>query len=260
MSTHFPHGTFNWTDLVAKDIGEIRPFYEQLFGWTYEEQSADHQGAPPYGVFFKDGKQAAGIGQMSDAMKDGGTPSTWNTYVAVDDIKATETRVKQLGGSLMFDTIQVGDNGRTNWVRDPEGAVFALWEAGRHEGAGIFNEPGSFSWNERATRNMDQVKGFYGELFNWRFKDDGNSPNPMAMIHRADGREQGHVLLMNEQWGELPPHWSVYFTVARCTEAMDQAKALGGTSPFGPIDIDVGRFALLTDPQGAHFYVFEAKS
>jgi len=260
MSANFPNGTFSWTDLVAKDVTEIRPFYEKLFGWTYAEQAAHHPEAPPYGIFSKDGKLAAGIGQMSEAMRQGGTPSTWNTYVSVDDIKATEDKLKRLGGSLMFDTITIGESGLSNWAKDPEGAVFALWQAGSHAGIETENEPGSLCWNERATRNLAQVKGFYGELFNWSFVDDDKGPTPVSMIHRADGREQGHVLTMNEQWGELPPHWSVYFAVSSCTEAMDQAKAQGGSSPFGPIDIEVGRFALLSDPHGASFYVFEAKS
>ncbi len=252
MSTPFPAGTFNWVDLVAKDMTKIRSFYESLFDWTYEEQ--DTKGGPAYGMFKKDDKSAAGIGQMSPVMMEQGVPSTWNTYVSVDDIGATEKAIEANGGSLMMETIDIVDAGRSNWVRDPEGAVFALWQPLAHAGCEIFNTPGSFCWNERATRELDLVKRFYGNVFGWTFADDPKAPSPVSMI-RNEGREIGHAILMNEQWGPIPAHWNIYFAVEDCDATMAKAKELGGSAYMDPIDIPAGRFTLLSDPDGANFYV-----
>ncbi len=252
MTKPFPPGTFNFVDLVAKDISAARTFYEPLFGWTYVEQ--DTHGGPPYGMFLKDGKSAAGIGQMSKEMIDQGVPSTWNTYVSVDDIKAAEAKIRSLGGTLMFDTIDVFDAGRMTWAQDSEGAVFALWQPQNHAGSEITNVPGSFCWNERATRDLSGVKAFYGELFGWTFKDE--DAQPMSMIHNQ-GREMGHAIVMSEQWGPVPPHWNVYFAVSSCDDCIAQAERSGGAKIMGPIDIPAGRFSMLKDPNGAMFYVIQ---
>ena len=249
----YTHGTFNWIDLVAKDIERIRPFYQELFGWAYAEQPT--HGGPPYGIFSLDGKSAAGVGQMSDDMVKGGTPSTWNTYVSVDDIAAVESKIKAHGGSLMFDTITIPNTGKTNWAKDPEGAVFALWEADGHIGSEVTNVPGSFCWNELATRDLEQFEKFYGAVFDWTFEREKSPTSELGMIRNADGREQGHALRMTEEWGDMPPAWSVYFAVEDCDASVERIQRLGGRKNFGPIDIPAGRFAHVSDPDGAHFYV-----
>ena len=251
MPKSFSPGTFNWVDLTAKDITKIRGFYEPLFGWSYTEQ--DTHGGPPYGLFLKDGKSAAGIGQMSKEMLAGGVPSTWNTYVSVADIDETEARIRSLGGKMLFETIDVFDAGRTNWVSDPEGAIFALWQPKNVAGSETYNIPGTFCWNERATRDLAGVKSFYGDLFGWAFKDESAS---MSMVLNGT-REQGHAIVMDEKWGPAPPHWSIYFAVDSCDGAIKQATGNGGEKIMGPVDIPAGRFALLKDPDGAMFYVIE---
>ncbi|MGF1508036.1 MAG: VOC family protein [Myxococcota bacterium] len=254
--TTFSHGTFNWVDLSAKSIERVRPFYEALFGWTYEPSQGD-QG---YGIFMKDQKSAAGIGQMSPAMLEANVPSTWNTYVSVDDIQATEAKAKALGGTLMFDTVDVLDVGRMNFVTDPEGALFAMWQPLKTAGAETFNVPNTFCWNERATRDMAGFKAFYGELFGWSFRDGSSGTTELAMIHNAAGAEIGHALLMTEAWGDAPPAWMVYFAVAQCEDTCREAEALGGEVCVPPTDIDVGRFAVLGDPDRAYFYVIQLKA
>jgi uncharacterized protein len=48
---------------------------------------------------------------------------------------------------------------------DPEGAAFSVWQATRHRGARIVNEPGSLNFNTLNTRSADGAKRFYGSLF-----------------------------------------------------------------------------------------------
>ena len=49
--------------------------------------------------------------------------------------------------------------------------------------------------------------------------------------------------------------WGVYFAVAACDDTVDKAGELGGSTVDGPMDMDMGRWALLSDPYGAMFYV-----
>ncbi len=53
---------------------------------------------------------------------------------------------------------------------------------------------------------------------------------------------------------EAPTMWCPYFSVADCDAAVERAKKLGGKVHVGPHDIpNIGRFAILADPQGATF-------
>ncbi len=56
---------------------------------------------------------------------------------------------------------------------------------------------------------------------------------------------------------EVPPYINVYFTVADCDEAVARATARGGVLRFGPMDTPFGRFAAISDPQGANFSVLD---
>jgi uncharacterized protein len=56
----------------------------------------------------------------------------------------------------------------------------------------------------------------------------------------------------------VPPHWAVYFAVDDCDAAAEKAKGLGATLRMPPTDIpNVGRFAVIQDPQGAFFSIFK---
>jgi predicted enzyme related to lactoylglutathione lyase len=54
---------------------------------------------------------------------------------------------------------------------------------------------------------------------------------------------------------EVPPHWAVYFTVEGTDATADKVKELGGQVLMGPMDIEPGRFAVVSDPQGAVFNI-----
>ena len=60
---------------------------------------------------------------------------------------------------------------------------------------------------------------------------------------------------------QVPSYWMPYFQVDDATAASRKAKGLGGTAMMGPQDIPgTGRFAILTDPQGAMFAVFQRRA
>ena len=63
---------------------------------------------------------------------------------------------------------------------------------------------------------------------------------------------------MTEEWGELPSHWMTYFSVDDCDARAHKANQLGGKVCVPPTDIPpVGRFSVVTDPQGAVFSIIK---
>jgi predicted enzyme related to lactoylglutathione lyase len=60
---------------------------------------------------------------------------------------------------------------------------------------------------------------------------------------------------MTEEWGDMPPHWTVYFAVEDADGISEQIEKAGGTVHHGPFDTPIGRLAVCGDDQGAHFHV-----
>src|SRR4051795_9760952 len=142
-----------WVDSNQPDPARAAEFYGGLFGWQLEDVMPP--GAPgPYLIASIRGGQVAAIG----ALPEGAARARWDTYVAVDSADAAADRVREAGGTVVKEPFDVMDAGRTAIFTDPEGALFCVWEAGQHKGAGIVNEHGAVNFNGLATRDVEGAK------------------------------------------------------------------------------------------------------
>ncbi len=119
--------------------------------------------------------------------------------------------------------------------------------------------PGAMTWCEVNTRDSERARAFYAKVFGLESRLlDAPMPTTYHTLHHAalpgDGAAGG-VLQMTDAWGELPPHWMVYFAVESADATAEQVATLGGTCLHGPFDTAYGRIAVLQDPQGAVFSV-----
>jgi len=251
-TSRYVHGQFCWVDLVAHDMSAAAAFYGDLFEWTLEMQDTDD--GPPYGMFHCEGAVVAGIGEMSSDMREGGRPPAWNSYVHVDDVHATTEQAESLGAAVVMSPMQVMDAGWLAYIQGPTGATVGLWQDGTHHGAERVNEPGSFCWNELNTRDLESARTFFDDLFGWTYEDNPDAPSPYLIIQN-EGRPNGGILEMNEEWADMPPHWMVYFAVENIEQSIEQLQSLGGALHHEPFDTQAGRMAPVADPQGAAFYL-----
>ena len=132
-----------------------------------ESENAEQTGG--YRLAMKDGRPAAG---MMPQMQEG-QPTAWTTYVSVEDAEATAAAVKEAGGTVIVEPMEVMDLGTMAVFADPAGAVFGVWQPGTFPGAGLVNEPGAIAWNELNTRDLAGAKEFYGAVFGWDFRGHG---------------------------------------------------------------------------------------
>ncbi len=88
--------------------------------------------------------------------------SAWCLYLASPDAAATATRIRDNGGELLMEPMQVGEFGTMCLARDPGGVVFGVWQAGTHEGfeAGP-EQAGAYCWAEVFTREPDKTDTFF---------------------------------------------------------------------------------------------------
>ena len=252
--TEYAHGEFCWVDMMAHDLNQATEFYGTLLGWKAVPQ--DTQGGPPYTIFQVDGDDVTGLGEMNDEMRSQNIPPMWNNYINVEDVDATAAKVSELGGTVTMPPMQVVDAGRMAFIQDPSGANVAIWQKQNHFGAKRVNEPGCFSWNELATRDAKAASGFFSQLLGWEFEKAPDSPTEYYMITNQ-GSQNGGMVIMDDAWAEVPPHWVPYFTVNDTDGTIEKLQRLGGQVRVPPVDIPVGRFAVVADNQGATFSIIK---
>lgn len=246
-------GTPSWVELSSPDTDASAAFYGGLLGWSATESGpAEETGG--YRIFQQDGKDIAGLmGQMQK-----GQPTAWATYVSVADADETLRRVQAAGGTVVVEPMDVMDIGRMAYFADPAGAVFGVWQPKTFTGADLVNEPNSLCWNELLTRDAEAGKAFYPAVFGWHAGRPGFEGAPETYtVWELDGRPVGGMMQMTDEHfpPEVPPHWAVCFAVADCDAVAARASELGGTVTTEPMSMPIGRFAGLTDPQGASFSV-----
>jgi predicted enzyme related to lactoylglutathione lyase len=116
--------------------------------------------------------------------------------------------------------------------------------------------PGTFSWSELATSDAAAAKTFYAAVFGWDYEDNPIGDGQVYSMAKRDGGYVG-ALFDSEQ----PPHWNCYVTVASADDAAAKAAGLGATAIAEPFDVmDVGRMAVISDPQGAALCLWEART
>src|SRR6185503_6102956 len=87
--------------------------------------------------------------------------------------------------TLMNGPFDVSTFGRMAVVKDPTGAVFALWQAKDNKGSGIYNVPGSFCWNELVTNDTQKAGNFYSNVFGWA-RETMSGPIEYTMFKNGD--------------------------------------------------------------------------
>ena len=247
-----PPGTFCWVDLSTTDMGAAREFYSGLFGWTTRDMGSPQM---PYWMIDLNGRDLGGMLTLPPSQRDAGVPPHWLPYVCVADASATMGLVREHGGESVVDPCPVDDAGFTAVAKDPQGAMFALWQPKRHAGAGVLDEPGAMTWNELGTPDLQGARRFYGAIFGWT---SVATPTPDMEYNqfRQEARAVAGFYALEGQFAGVHPHWMTYFAVSDCDAAAARAKDLGGAAHIPPTDIpDVGRFAMLQDPPGAYFCV-----
>jgi predicted enzyme related to lactoylglutathione lyase len=253
-----PLGSPCWFELGTTDQTAAKEFYSELLGWSIQDNPMGP--LEVYTIFQLNGRDAAAAFTLPAQMVEQGVPPHWGVYFATPNVEETAAKVPELGGTVVQKPFDVMESGRMAIVKDPGGAVFSLWQAKSNQGVGVFSEPNSVCWAELATWDTARARDFYTGLFGWKTK---SSPGMATYIeYTADGNTwpSGGLLPMNEQWGEMPSHWAIYFLVADCDVAAGKVKDLGGAARMGPFDAPgVGRIAAMADPQGAAFYLITLK-
>lgn len=247
VEQHAP-GTVTWVDLMTPDIDGARRFYGEVFGWGFSVGPAE---TGHYTMARVQGDNVAGMGQMPPGSP---FPSAWTVYFGSADVAAAAAKIGELGGRVMFGPMDVMEEGRMVVAADASGAVFGLWQAGKHHGAGRIDEPGAMCWREVNVRDLSVARAFYTGLFGLEARPMPGMPF-YETLHRGE-TTVGGIMRMDEQWpAEVPAHWMTYFAVDDTDAALRRVENAGGKVCVPPFDTPYGRMAVVGDPWGATFSI-----
>jgi uncharacterized protein len=253
--TRYDPGTFCWVGLATSDVAAATTFYGGLFGWQDEDLDAGAAGA--YTTLRRGGKEVAILYRQQPQARAAGAPPHWTSYISVEDADATAARADELGGAAVFRApFDVLDAGRVAAIRDPTGAIVSLWQPRSRIGATLVNDTGALCWNELATTDVERAKSFFGELLGWEYETDDSG---YVSVKNAGTLNGG----MREQTGHerhAPPAWLPYFSVESADQASRRGARLGGRALLPTTESRRGHCAVIADPQGAAFAVFEGET
>src|SRR3954470_3197496 len=259
-----------WTDTSQPDPDAAAAFYGGLFGWELEDVM------PPasQGKYLTGHLRGRDVAAISSQQPDGPATPVWNTYIWVDSADDTAAKVREAGGRVLMEPMDVMQAGRMAVFADPEGAVFSVWQPNDHKGAGIVNEHGAVVFNGLNTRDPAGAKDFYGAVFGWRTlslggaelwrlpgygdhleKDDPELRERMADVGAVEGFEDVVAAIhpIGADQPDVPAHWAVTFATDDADATAAKAAELGGTVVAAPFDAPWVRMTVITDPQGATF-------
>lgn len=246
LTTTQPPGTPTWIDLGIPDLDRAMDFYGTLFGWEFDvgPRETGH-----YTTCLLRGKPVAAMMPNPDPEA---TAFWWSVYFATADCDATSARAERAGGTVLSGPMDVLDQGRMAIVQDPTGANFGLWQAGRHIGCQLVNEPDALLRNDLVTAQPRTARDFYAEVFDYTLDANPDMADAdFTFLRRPDGHEIGGV--MGDPTAERSS-WETLFEVADADAAVRRATEAGGTADE-PFDMIYGRIATITDPFGTRFEV-----
>ncbi len=238
-----------WVDLSTSDAAAAREFYSRLFGWKIEVNPDPQYGG--YGMAEVGGERVAGIApKMSPE-----APTAWSIYIGTDDVDDLAKKVTAAGGKVIMEPFDVGEQGRMAVFQDPTGAVISGWQPKAMNAALPAGEPGQFGWAELSSRGVDKAIPFYKKVFGWTTKTSPMGPDQPPYNEFQLGGESiaGGQEMPQMVPADVPSNWLAYFAVADVDKSFKAATQAGARELVAPIDFPGGRFAIVSDPQGASF-------
>lgn len=245
-------GTPCWADAMFSDVEGAKSFYGDVLGWTFGEAQSEYGN---YTQAYADGKAVAAVVPPMPGQE---APSQWCLYLASPDAAATARKIRDNGGEVLMEPMQVGEFGTMCLAREPGGAVFGVWQPGAHKGfEAVAPQPGAYCWAEVFTREPEKTDAFLPAVFPYTAKQMQDDQVDFRLFDVGGDTVLGRMRMTEEFPPEIPSYVNVYFTVPNCDDAVARATRLGGVLRFGPMDSPFGRFAALSDPQGAAFSVID---
>jgi predicted enzyme related to lactoylglutathione lyase len=243
-------GKFVWFDLFTDRIDAVRPFYEDLFGWSIEQAGP----APErYSVVSLKGRRIGGMLERESVRG-----ARWVALMSVPNVLQATQYATARGGKLVVAPVELPRRGAHAILRDPQGAVFGILRSSSGDAPDAPLEPGMFVWADLLTRDPDAAAQFYRGLGGYSLERE--------QVARVD-----HLVLVAGPYARagisnLPPSvdrpgWLPFVQVSDVLGTIGRAVFLGGKVLLSPRpELLDGQVAVIADPRGGVIGVVNASA
>ncbi|HSP52089.1 MAG TPA: VOC family protein [Cryobacterium sp.] len=119
------------------------------------------------------------------------------------------------------------------------------------------NPTGEPCWADLMTSDLPRAREFYTRLFGWTASDSGSEYGNYVTFRKGDADVAG--MGAQEPGSGLPDAWTTYLSVTDADAAVAAARTAGAQVLAEPMQVGtMGRMAILMDPTGAPFGVWQA--
>jgi predicted enzyme related to lactoylglutathione lyase len=248
-------GSFCWLELGTTNQTAAKSLYSNLFGWSVEDMPMGPD--MTYTIFRIGGRDAGGAYTLMKEQLDAHVLPHWMLYVNVASADASAAKAVTFGAKQIVAPSDIPNVGRFAILQDPTGAHIGILQHGQHRGMTVFGEEGALCWADLNTPDAEQASRFYANWLGWTFETGKDGYRHIINGTSKDDMIGGIPAQMQVPPG-TPAHWMSYFHVADCKASAVKATQLGA-SAIVPADLmpDVGIIAVLADPQGAVFALYQ---
>lgn len=248
--TAWSPGMFVWRELMTDDVEAAKAFYAALLGWTWKGEDMG-----PAGTYWMGSSGGSLVGGVMGKPPGTPAPTSWSSYVLVDDVDAAARRCSAAGGKVLREPADIPGVGRFAVLADRWGAVALPFRSEGGEGPPRQGRPapGTFCWETLVTPDPKGAVAFYGEVIGF---GSGPSPTGEGSVLVAGGEPVADV--QPARPGE-PSYWATYVAVTDALASRDRVPALGGKVIVPRIDVPkVGIVSVIADPTGGALGLFQA--
>ena len=241
-----PVGQVVWVDLLTEDADVAPAFYTALFNWSIQDTATGTL------LVTHQNRAIGGISEIADRLPEV-DESMWLVGVAVKNVKEAVAAARQRGAVVRRDTTRLDGFARFAVIEDPQGATVLLLDPQRELGGS--EGPGSWVWAELWTRDVEAASAFYADVIGYELDEMQRHRGVYNLF--SSGGEPRAGLVELEDLG-IEPSWVPYIGVADLEATVGRARELGGRVLLASdVELAEGRVALLADPTGAGFFVYE---
>jgi predicted enzyme related to lactoylglutathione lyase len=253
-STEHHVGKMIFAELVTPDINAAKQFYGQLFGWTFRDIQT---GGTSYSEAFLEGRQVAGLIEKK-LPADKSLQPAWLSFFALRDVDAAKAIVLQQGGKVLFEPRDISSRGREAVFSDPRGAVFAVLASSSGDPPDVLAASGEWIWSSLLTVDPNSDVAFYQNLFDYEVSELPSDDGGQHLMLASDNYARASANSLPSNRPNARPHWLNYLRVEDAVKMTAKLVALGGRVLVEPrVDRHEGKIAVVADPQGAPFGLFE---
>jgi len=239
-------GAVVWFDLLTENAEAALDFYRELFGWDIQVHTSTHY------VVIHNGQPIAGISQIRGEQPDI-NEAFWLAGIVVEDVDKAVKQAARRGAPVHVQPADSAGYARYAIIADSEGVPVMLLDP--FTSLGGDHGPGSWVWAELWAKDPDAAASFYGEVVGYERSQTDVGGAPYRVFKTKDTIRAGLVKTPNEK---IEPAWAPYLLVADLDEVIARTPKLGGTVLAKPDTFSsLGSVALLADPTGAAFFVYQ---